>query len=126
MSSTTDHRDLALPAHDEDKIEKSSEANTDSDVEKGGDETAEVPLYDWPPDDPEHPHNWNTALKLYISGLLTIITMVVSINSSIYGTTAEQTEPYFGISAEVNTLGTSLFLVVRPLRFLSTLKFGPY
>ena len=92
--------------------------NTDVDEEQGTngiskEDIAEPEVFDWSgPDDRSHPHNWPRNLKLYIGFILTIITMIVSINSSIYNTGAEQEEKEFDISAELNLLGTSLFLVV--------------
>lgn len=97
--------------HESDQSHNQDHDMADNDPEKNAAGEESKP-YDWPPNDPEHPHNWNTPLKLYIGLLLTLITMVVSINSSIYGTASAQTMPYFHISHEVNTLGTSLFLVV--------------
>jgi hypothetical protein len=93
--------------------------DNDVDVERGpgenGKEAAtDHEIVDWDgPNDPDHPQQWSLPLKLYIGFILTIITMIVSINSSIYNTGAEQEEKEFGMSQELNTLGTSLFLVVR-------------
>ena len=89
---------------------------SNGDLEQGKKERddAEFKPFDWDgPNDPHHPHQWPRALKLYIGLVLTVITMIVSINSSIYNTGAEQEVKEFGISAELNILGTSLFLIVR-------------
>ncbi|KAL9045817.1 MAG: hypothetical protein Q9214_001205 [Letrouitia sp. 1 TL-2023] len=91
--------------------------NIDADIEEGNTKTSRevdsgLETFDWSgPHDPNHPHNWALPSKLYIGFLVTIITMIVSINSSIYNTGAEQEVEEFGISTEVNVLGTSLFLV---------------
>ncbi|KAL9614506.1 MAG: hypothetical protein Q9167_001034 [Letrouitia subvulpina] len=90
--------------------------NRDADIEEGtikaSKEVDRLEIFDWSgPHDPNHPHNWGRPLKLYIGCLLAIITMVVSINSSIYGTGVEQEVKEFGISRELNVLGTSLYLV---------------
>lgn len=89
-----------------------------ADVEKGTaaakkEDKTEAEIVDWSgPDDPGHPQYWPLKRKLYIGFIFTIITMIVSINSSIYSTGAAQVEQELGLSAELNVLGTSLFLVV--------------
>ncbi|KAA8649348.1 hypothetical protein EYZ11_008465 [Aspergillus tanneri] len=63
------------------------------------------------PDDPEHPHNWALWRKLRVVVLLTLLTLVITIQSSIFGTGAEEFAREFHVSNEVTILGTSLFLV---------------
>lgn len=63
-------------------------------------------------DDPEHPHNWALWRKLSVVILLTLLTLVITIQSSIFGTGADEFAQEFGISNEVAILGTTLFLIV--------------
>lgn len=63
-------------------------------------------------DDPEHPHNWALWRKLSVVILLTLLTLVITIQSSIFGTGATDFDKQFGVSNEVGILGTTLFLLV--------------
>lgn len=50
--------------------------------------------------------------------LLTLLTLVITIQSSIFGTGATAFDKEFGVSNEVGILGTTLFLLVSsPLLF---------
>jgi DHA1 family multidrug resistance protein-like MFS transporter len=75
-------------------------------------------------DDPEHPHNWALWRKLSVVILLTLLTLVITIQSSIFGTGATAFDKEFGVSNEVGILGTTLFLLVSSplLFFLATYK----
>lgn len=113
------HKMPKRPGSERTHSSSSTVYNIDADIEEGNTKTSkevdsELEIFEWSgPHDPNHPQNWALPLKLYIGFLITIITMVVSINSSIYNTGAEQEIKEFGISTELNVLGTSLFLVVR-------------
>lgn len=71
-------------------------------------------LHDWDgPDDSDHPKNWALWRKLTTTAMLASITFSISINSSIFASATKEVQAEFGISAEVATLGTSFYLLVR-------------
>ncbi|KAK4863023.1 hypothetical protein LT330_010605 [Penicillium expansum] len=74
------------------------------------------------PDDPSHPHNWTLRRRVWVSFMLAIFNLVVTISSSIFGTAQKKVAEEFGVSDEVTVLGTSLFLVGY---IIGPLIFGP-
>ena len=62
-------------------------------------------------DDPENPMNWKTAKKWRVTILLAMMTFSVTFASSVFSTATVQTSAQFGVSSEVMTLGTSLFVL---------------
>jgi hypothetical protein len=65
------------------------------------------------PDDPENPKNWPNRRKWMITVSLGMLTWVVTFASSIFSTATRPAAKEFGVSTEVMTLGTSLFVLVR-------------
>ncbi|KAF2178944.1 polyamine transporter 4 [Zopfia rhizophila CBS 207.26] len=74
------------------------------------------------PDDPDHPHNWALFSRLWATFILAAFNLVVTIASSIFGSTQAAVAQEFGVSQEVTILGTSLFLVGY---IFGPLLFGP-
>jgi hypothetical protein len=70
------------------------------------------------PDDPSHPHNWVLWRRIWVSFMLAMFNLVVTISSSIFGSAQKVVAEEFGVSDEVTVLGTSLFLVVCRWRWL--------
>jgi len=69
-------------------------------------------LIDWEgPDDPAHPQNWSFAKKARITISLGVMTLTVTFASSVFSTGTISVAKEFGISTEVATLGTSLFVL---------------
>lgn len=64
------------------------------------------------PDDPENPMNWPNRKKWMITVSLGMLTWVVTFASSIFSTATLPAAKEFGVSTEVMTLGTSLFVLV--------------
>ncbi|KAN0112715.1 MFS general substrate transporter [Hyaloscypha variabilis] len=99
----------------------------DSDVEKGnvegGNERAEQlkrkeskqkdpNLIEWDgPEDPENPMNWPTNKKWIVTLALGMMTFCVTFASSVFSNATVPVAELFGVSTEVTTLGTSLFVL---------------
>jgi DHA1 family multidrug resistance protein-like MFS transporter len=99
----------------------------DSDVEKGdqhsGNGRAEQlrrkeskqkdpNLIEWDgPDDPENPMNWPTNKKWIVTIALGMMTFCVTFASSVFSNATVPVAELFGVSIEVTTLGTSLFVL---------------
>lgn len=64
-------------------------------------------------DDPEHPQNWSTVRRIWITLMLSCFNLIGTIMSSIFGSGQKMVAKEMGISVEVSILGTTLFLVVR-------------
>ncbi|EMT71377.1 hypothetical protein FOC4_g10009876 [Fusarium odoratissimum] len=63
------------------------------------------------PDDPDNPKNWPNRRKWIITVSLGMLTWVVTFASSIFSTATRPAAKEFGVSIEVMTLGTSLFVL---------------
>lgn len=63
-------------------------------------------------DDPSHPQNWALWRRVWVSFMLALFNLVVTISSSIFGSAQKTVAKEFGVGDEVTVLGTSLFLVV--------------
>jgi hypothetical protein len=69
-------------------------------------------LIEWDgPDDPENPMNWPTSKKWIITIALGIMTFCVTFASSVFSNATVPVAELFGVSTEVTTLGTSLFVL---------------
>ncbi|KAF5609339.1 uncharacterized protein FSUBG_4132 [Fusarium subglutinans] len=62
-------------------------------------------------DDPDNPKNWPNRRKWMITVSLGMLTWVVTFASSIFSTATRPAAEEFGVSVEVMTLGTSLFVL---------------
>ena len=63
------------------------------------------------PDDPLHAQNWPLRKKLPVAIVLGYVTLVAAFGSSIFSTATGVVSKVFGISAEVGTLGVSLYVL---------------
>lgn len=95
--------------------------NAGRDVEKEGEKShgqkqrqeKDPNLIDWDgPDDPENPMNWSTSKKWIVTVALACTTFCITFASSVFSTATYATAQEFRVSAEVTTLGTSLFVLV--------------
>lgn len=69
-------------------------------------------LIEWDgPDDPENPRNWPQSKKWLTTIVVGIMTICVTFASSVFSTATPDTAKEFGVSLEVMTLGTSLFVL---------------
>ena len=100
-------------------VEKGDPAEPDSnEVDRGGlDKWRTEPennVVAWDgPDDPQNPQNWSKAKKYTTTVLYASCTFTITFASSVFSTATEVTAKEFGVSLEVMTLGTSLFVLVR-------------
>ena len=63
------------------------------------------------PNDPEHPQNYATWYKWLITSVYGTLTFAVTFASSIFSAATMTTSKEFGVSEEVMSLGTSLFVL---------------
>ena len=71
-----------------------------------------VHLVSWDgPEDPENPMNWPKTRKYTVTILYAVITFCLTFSSSAFSTATIVTAELFGVSTEVMTLGTSLFVI---------------
>lgn len=71
------------------------------------------------PDDPGNPMNWPNSKKYTVTVFYASLTFCLTFSSSVFSTATMVTAKMFGVSNEVMTLGTSLFVLVRcPLNYL--------
>ena len=64
------------------------------------------------PNDPENPMNWPVSKKIKMTIATSMMTLVITFASSVFSTATEVTAELYGVSPEVTTLGTSLFVLV--------------
>ena len=67
------------------------------------------------PNDPENPMNWPRSKKWLVTSFFSFMTFVITFSSSVFSTATVVTSTEFGVSQEVTTLGTSLFVLVSSL-----------
>ena len=81
-------------------------------VSKDGEKQKDINLVGWDgPNDPENPFNWSKGKKYLITSLYSTVTFCLTFSSSIFSTATQVTAKKFGVSDEVMTLGTSLFVL---------------
>lgn len=64
------------------------------------------------PNDPQNPMNWTKSKKYTVTVFYASLTFCVTFASSVFSTATEVTAKTYGVSSEVMTLGTSLFVFV--------------
>jgi multidrug resistance protein len=104
---------------DESANDTGDEGVTEKDLEKGdtaADKKHKEPAKDpnlivWDgPNDPENPMNWPARKKWIVTIALGLMTFCVTFASSVFSNATVPTSKEFGVSTEVTTLGTSLFV----------------
>ncbi|KAI9845556.1 MAG: hypothetical protein M1837_004653 [Sclerophora amabilis] len=63
------------------------------------------------PEDPDNPMSWSRRYKWMITGILASMTFVCTFTSAVFSTAVNATSGEYGVSMEVTTLGTSLFVL---------------
>ncbi|KAJ5678904.1 hypothetical protein N7462_007148 [Penicillium macrosclerotiorum] len=63
------------------------------------------------PEDPNHPFNWDSLIKLFTSILVCSGTFIVSFTSAVFAPGIESASKEFGVGVEVLTLGTTLYVL---------------
>ncbi|KXS94795.1 hypothetical protein AC578_4045 [Pseudocercospora eumusae] len=85
-----------------------SDNSTQAEIAEKG---AIAELVDWNgPDDPDNPHNWSLATRVFITALICILTFSIYIGSAIYATGVIGISEQFHVSHTVAVLGLSLFV----------------
>ncbi|MCJ1392627.1 Citrinin biosynthesis cluster MFS transporter mrr1 [Xylographa bjoerkii] len=92
--------------------------NMEKDEEQQGgpprpvEEQKDLYLVTWDgPDDPGNPMNWPLRKKILVTLAFSMTTFVITFSSSVFSTATQVTAIEFGVSEEVMTLGTSLFVL---------------
>ena len=99
---------------DEEKdLERGDEEGGNAQAEKQKTREERDPnLVEWDgPNDPENPMNWKTSKKWIITIALGFMTFCVTFASSVFSTATIPVSELYGVSTEVTTLGTSLFVL---------------
>jgi hypothetical protein len=106
-SSSNEENDLEQGDYDPDEQEKAEE------VRRQREEMTKDPnLVEWDGlDDPGNPMNWKTSKKWIVTIMLGFMTFCVTFASSVFSNATVPTAEEFGVSTEVTTLGTSLFVL---------------
>ncbi|KAB8772384.1 hypothetical protein FH972_026673 [Carpinus fangiana] len=97
--------------------DNSSEVGHDAEMQRPPTPEKPVPqrdpdLVEWEgPDDVDNPQNWSKTAKWTYTSMAGILTVFITFASSIFSTATEATSKEFGVSTEVMTLGTSLFVL---------------
>ena len=117
-------------SHFKEAIPDDSSSNADRDIEKGDPDAqgntevdqggavrqqpkGEKNVIGWDgPDDPQNPQNWSNRKKYTATVLLASLTFCITFASSVFSTATLVTAKKYGVSTEVMTLGTSLFVLV--------------
>jgi DHA1 family multidrug resistance protein-like MFS transporter len=69
-------------------------------------------LIEWDgPNDPENPMNWPATKKWRVTIAMGLMTLCVTFASSVFSNATMPVAELFGVSTEVTTLGTSLFVL---------------
>ncbi|KAJ5183461.1 hypothetical protein N7492_001077 [Penicillium capsulatum] len=62
-------------------------------------------------DDPMHPYNWKTSVKLFTSTLVCSGTFIGALTSAIFAPGSNSISKEFGVGSEVGKLGTTLYVL---------------
>lgn len=94
--------------------ESLTEEEMDLEIDAAGSEPpSDCNLVTWDgPNDPENPQNWPVWRKWMTTLLLSTLTLCITFASSVLSSASKVTAEQFGVSLEVTTLGTSLFILV--------------
>lgn len=63
------------------------------------------------PDDPLHPQNWTFKRKIIVAVVLSYTSLASTFTSSLFSASTRAFAEYWGVSLEVATLGTSLYVM---------------
>ncbi|KAJ5159806.1 Major facilitator superfamily multidrug transporter FLU1 [Penicillium canariense] len=62
------------------------------------------------PDDPLYPQNWSIKTKIYISAMLAFTSICSTFDSAVFSASSRNVAKVFGVSLEVSTLSSSLYI----------------
>jgi MFS transporter, DHA1 family, multidrug resistance protein len=103
--------------HDTEEGRTATEASSEKDMQTENNMTVITWYSD---DDPDNPHNWSFAKKMWVSILLLVYTVSIYIGSSLYTASEPDIMRIFGVSETAAALGLSLYVIgygVGPLLF---------
>lgn len=93
----------------------SSNDDSNSDIEKANKE-ANMAVIGWYSEhDPDNPHNWSSAKKLWVAMLLFVYTFSVYIGSSLYTASTPDIMEIYGVSNIVASLGLTMYVLAYGL-----------
>ncbi|CAF9942728.1 hypothetical protein IMSHALPRED_004603, partial [Imshaugia aleurites] len=117
--STTETDQAQQPSDDSSRdLEKGDPDSKEcNEVDQGGQDTRQTQwennVVGWDgPNDPQNPQNWKRSKKYTITVFYASFTFCITFASSVFSTATMVTATMFGVSNEVMTLGTSLFVLV--------------
>lgn len=100
-------KDLERGESDPDRAEKEEELKR-----QRKEQQKDPNLIEWDgPDDPGNPMNWKTSKKWRVTIMLGLMTFCVTFASSVFSNATVPTALEYGVSTEVTTLGTSVFVL---------------
>jgi DHA1 family multidrug resistance protein-like MFS transporter len=122
--SETDQTDNNAPrtVHEMEEGRFQTDVPSDEDARlKSNDIKEDITLVTWySNNDPDCPHNWSVAKKVYIALLLLVYTVSVYIGSSLYTASVTDVIEIFGVGRTAAALGLSLYVLaygIGPLLF---------
>ena len=113
----TDRDDLAINDSPLDLEKGDTGSPEQTQVNQEGQEKGQVEWKDnvvgWDgPNDPQNPQNWSLSRKYTTTVFYASLTFCITFSSSIFSTATMVTAKLYGVSNEVMTLGTSVFVFV--------------
>ncbi len=122
--------DENLGEKDLEKADDAADSRKADEPEKEEQKVKDPNLVEWNgPDDPENPQNWPNGKKWRVTMALAFMTFCVTFASSVFSNATVAVAELYGVSTEVSTLGTSLFVLgyaFGPLVSNSSPRFGKY
>ena len=116
-TTETDHAHRASGDLSRDVEKGATNSKEFNEVDQGGEDERQTQwennVVGWDgPNDPQNPQNWKRSKKYTITVFYASLTFCITFASSAFSTATEVTAKMYGVSNEVMTLGTSLFVLV--------------
>jgi DHA1 family multidrug resistance protein-like MFS transporter len=112
---TFDGNEVIEGSGDDTDLERGDQSSDEEKAEqlrRKGSKHRDPNLIEWDgPDDPENPMNWPASKKWIVTIALGMMTFCVTFASSVFSNATVPVAELYGVSTEVTTLGTSLFVL---------------